>query len=107
MIEYVDRRQVHTFICNAKNCKIKGKFGRNVRRYLDKGDSKSTSNLRRHAKACWGEEVIASASGVDVHAARKILKDKARDGSIAAVFDRAGKGTVTYSHRQHTKTETR
>jgi len=55
--------------------------------------------LCRHAKICWGEEVIASATsnGVDVHAARKILKGKTiiRDGSITAAFDRSGNGTVT------------
>jgi hypothetical protein len=28
-----------------------------------------------------------------------------KDGSITAVFERLGKSRVTYSHRQHTKTE--
>jgi hypothetical protein len=110
-IEHVDGRRVHVFMCNAKTCKAKGRFGQNVRRYLDTGDSKSTSNLHRHAKICWGEETIASATsnGVDIHAARKILKEKRviRDGSITAAFDRSGKGTVTYSNCQLTKTETR
>ena len=27
------------------------------------------------------------------------------NGSITAAFERKGKGKVTYSHRQHTKTE--
>ena len=111
IIESIDGRRVHVFVCNAKACKAKGKFGRNVRRYLDTGDSKSTSNLRRHAKVCWGEETIASATSnrVDMHAARRILKGTSlmRDGSITAAFDRTGKGTVTYSNRQLTKTETR
>jgi hypothetical protein len=30
-----------------------------------------------------------------------------RDGSITAVFERKDREKVTYSHRQHTKTETR
>jgi hypothetical protein len=29
------------------------------------------------------------------------------DGSITAHFERKGKGKVTYSHRPHTKAETR
>ncbi len=44
--------------------------------------------------------------GID--AAREVLaKSKLRDGSITAEFERIGKGKVTYSHRQHTKTEAR
>jgi stalled ribosome alternative rescue factor ArfA len=30
-----------------------------------------------------------------------------RDGSITAAFERKAKGQVTYSHRQHTKQETK
>jgi hypothetical protein len=60
MIEYIKDRRVHVFECNAKSCKGKGN-GRMVRRYLDTSDAKSTSNLRKHAKICWGEEVVASA----------------------------------------------
>jgi hypothetical protein len=55
-----------------------------VRRYLDTTDAKSTSNLRKHAKICWGEEAVAAADQTrDVLAAREA------------------------SHRQHTTTETR
>lgn len=93
IIEHIDGRRAHVFVCTAKTCKARGKFGRNVRRYLDTGDSKSTSNMRRHAKICWGEETIAAASGVDMHAARKILKEKSLS-LITAAFDRAGKGTA-------------
>jgi hypothetical protein len=40
--------------------------------------------------------------------AREVLaKAKLKDGSITAEFARIGKGKVTYSHRQHTKTEAR
>jgi len=80
-----------------------------VRRYLDKGDAKSTSGLRRHAIKCWGAEMVKSADGTkDLEAACTILlKSKLRDGTIMAEFEGIGKGKVTYSHRQHTSNEAR
>jgi hypothetical protein len=64
--------------------------------------------LRRHAKACWGEEAIVAADAVrDVAKARETLAKVKPDGLIIAAFERVGKGKVTYSHRQHTKTESR
>lgn len=77
------------------------------RRYLDKGDATSTSNLRKHVKKCWGEETLSAADRVkNVADARDIMTQaQGRDGSITAVFMVKGKGMVTYSHRQHTKTE--
>ena len=106
-IEYIDGRRVHVFECCAKHCK--GKHGRDVRRFLDKGDEKSTGGLHRHAKNCWGEETVKAALNTrDLKAARKIIgQDKLKDGSITAAFERIGKGKVTYSHRQHTYTESR
>jgi hypothetical protein len=106
-IEYISDRRAHVFICAAGRCK--GKNGRDVRRFLDKGDRKSTSNLRKHAKICWGSETVEAADDTrDVDAAREILsKTKLRDGSIIAEFARIGKGKVTFSTRQHTKTEAR
>lgn len=60
-----------------------------VRRYLDTGDAKSTSNLREHAKICWGEEAVAAADETrDVQAAREALaKIKSVDSSITAAFE--------------------
>ena len=99
------------FECNAKTCKGKGLNRRHVRRFLDTPDGKSTSNLRRHAKICWGEEAVAGADAAKSHgAAREIVEKSSRmpDGSITAMFERVkGKGKVTYSHKQHTKTESR
>ncbi len=94
-------------MCVAGRCK--GKNGRDVRRFLDKGDRKSTSNLRKHAKTCWGSEAVEAADNTcDVDAAREILsKAKKRDGSITTEFKRIGKGKVTFSARQHTTTEAR
>lgn len=81
-----------------------------VRRYLDTGDAKSTSNLRKHAKICWGEETVVAADQTrDIDAAREALK-KIKDGSITEAFERVAKGKPgkrTYSHRQHTTTESR
>jgi len=59
-IEYIKDRRVHVFECREKHCKGKGN-GRMVRCYLDTTDAKSTSNLRKHAKFCWGEEAVAAA----------------------------------------------
>ncbi|KAG1722400.1 uncharacterized protein EDB91DRAFT_1240224 [Suillus paluster] len=69
--------------CQAKRCKNK------VRRYLDKGDARSTGNMRKHVRSCWGDEVLKAA-------------DQAKDAN-----ERKGKGKVTYSHHQHTRAETR
>jgi hypothetical protein len=81
-----------------------------VRRYLDTSDAKwpkSTGNLRKHAKVCWGEEAVAAADQTrNVDAAREALR-KIKDGSITEAFQRVGKGKVTYSHHQHTTTESR
>lgn len=108
-ITYVNGRRAHDFTCSAKNCKGKGSNPRLVRRYLDKKDKGSTSGLRRHAKICWGEENVERAvEAKNIESARNALKKaKLLDGSITAVFKRTGKGKITYSHRQHTKAETR
>jgi len=106
-IDYVDGRRIHIFECAAGRCR--GKNGRVIRRYLDKGDAKSTSGLHRHAIKCWGAETVKSADGTkDLEMACTILlKSKLRDGTIMAEFERIGKGKVTYSHHQHTSNEAR
>ena len=44
----------------------------------------------------------------NIESAREALKGaELRDGSITAVFERTGKGKVSYSHRNHTEEETR
>jgi hypothetical protein len=91
---------VHDFTCNAKVCKGKGKNSRLVRRYLDTRDSKSTGSLRRHAKVCWGEENVARADEVkNIDDARQALKGaKLINGTITAVFERIGKGKISYAN---------
>ena len=62
---------------------------------------------RKHAKICWGEEVVAAADNTrDVRAAREALEElKLVDGSITAAFEQIAKSKVTYSHCQHTTSE--
>jgi hypothetical protein len=78
-----------------------------VCRFLDKGDTKSTSNLRRHAKVCWGDEAVSVADATrDVKVACDALANrKERDGSITATFQCIAKGSITYSHRPYTRLE--
>jgi hypothetical protein len=105
-IEYIDERRVHVFECSARHCKGKGN-GRMVRRYLDTSDAKSTGNLRKHAKVCWGLETVSAADETrNINDARKAL-EKVKDGSITEAFERVAKGKVTYSNRQHTTTQSR
>ncbi|KIM36852.1 hypothetical protein M413DRAFT_52502, partial [Hebeloma cylindrosporum] len=99
-------RRHHVFECAAGRCRAKN--GRDVRRYLDKGDAKSTSGLCRHATKCFGAAAVETADETrDLDAAREVMaKTKLHDGTITAEFQRiAGKGKVSYSHRQHTKME--
>ena len=106
LIEHIDGRCCHVFQCMVKACKHKL---RGVRRFLDTGDAKSTGNLRKHAKRCWGDDVVATADKAtnanDVR--RTTVKGALDPQSITAAFERKGKGKVTFSHRQHTKTEAR
>ncbi len=81
-----------------------------VRRYLDTSDRNSTGNLRKHARLCWGEQIVHDADACgDLDSTREGLDkaEKLQDGSITTAFERKGKGKVTFSHRQHTKTQTR
>ncbi|KAG1723006.1 hypothetical protein EDB19DRAFT_1615502, partial [Suillus lakei] len=96
-------RRAHVFKCQGKGCKT------TVKRYLDKGDARSTGNMRKHVRSCWGEEVLRAADEAkDANEVRKkIVGSVLRNGSITASFERKGKGKITYSHRQHTKAETK
>ena len=111
-IEVVGGRRCHEFQCAAPHCKGKGTKPRIVRRYLDKADRNSTSNMQKHAKNCWGEENVSNAletkGKLSIEDVRKSLANaKLLDGSITASFERKGKGSVTFSTQQHTYTETR
>jgi uncharacterized DUF497 family protein len=93
----------HEFKCLRKGCKA------TICRYLDKKDARSTGNMWKHVRACWGKDVLVAADNAkDATEARtKIVGGFLQNGSITASFERKGKGQVTYSHRQHTRAETR
>jgi hypothetical protein len=81
----VDGRRVHEFMCTASNCKGCGKDPRIIRRYLDKSDQNLMGNLRKHARFCWGEEILQGADGCrDLDSAQEGLEraKKRKDGSI-------------------------
>jgi hypothetical protein len=111
-IETVEGRRCHEFRCVAPHCKGKGTNPRIVRRYLDKADRGSTSNLHKHAKNCWGVENVSKAlqtkKDFTIKDVRESLgKAQLQDGTITAIFERNGKGNVSFSMKQHTYTETR
>ncbi|KAI0754551.1 hypothetical protein C8Q80DRAFT_1216523 [Daedaleopsis nitida] len=80
-----------------------------LKRFLDPADKKSTGNLRKHARVCWGAEILETADkAADADEVRRsILPGHLQDGSITAHFACKKGSAVTYSHRQHTKAETR
>ncbi|KAG1797936.1 hypothetical protein EV424DRAFT_1265608, partial [Suillus variegatus] len=100
-IGYHEGRRYHEFKCAATRCK------KGVHRFLDKKDAKSTSNMRKHAKICWGEETVKLADETKNSQEAHTIISGAKDSSITASFERTGKGKVTYLHRQHTRTETK
>ncbi|KAF8547110.1 hypothetical protein OG21DRAFT_1479556 [Imleria badia] len=57
LIIEVNGRRAHDFICGAHGC------GTTICRYLDKKDAKSTGNLRKHARNCWGVELMKTTDG--------------------------------------------
>lgn len=103
VIENVNGRRCHVFKCCARGCKF------TARRFLDKGDKSSTGNLIRHVKNCWREDawIAASACRNADDAQKSVTLPLVRNGTITGVFERKGKGKVTYSHVQHTREETK
>ena len=78
--------------------------------FFNEADASSTSNFQKHAKVCWGDDVVKAADETkDIKLVCGIVTQSGLcDTSITAIFECAkGKGAVTYSHRQHTKTETK
>ena len=67
------------------------------------------SNMRKHAKKCWGAEIIKTADNAknanDIR--ETTVKGILNLQMITAAFERQGKDKVTFSHRQHMKTESR
>ena len=67
---------------------------RGVCQFLDKGDTKSTSNMRKHAKRCWGPDIIALADEADDanEVCRTTIKGALNPQLIMAAFVRKGRG---------------
>lgn len=102
LIEHENGRRCHTFHCVKSGCPSKH------RRFLDTHDQTSTSNMRQHARRCFGPEVFdAMVELPNAKAARPHVEAYIRSGSIDASFERKGKGKLTFSARQHTFHEAR
>ena len=97
-----DGRRAHRFSCRGNHCSVK------IQRFLDTKDSRSTGNLRKHIKSCWGIDVMDAADDAkDTNEVRtKIVNGILRNGTITKAFKRKGKES-TYSNRPHTPAETR
>ena len=97
MIECVGGRRVHVFECIAETCKARGKKARQVNRYLDKADARSTSNLRKHAKVCWGPEIVEAGDRTkNIEATRAVVAGIASRKSSPSVLEGADKGKLSY-----------
>ncbi|KAF8328311.1 hypothetical protein F5887DRAFT_897991, partial [Amanita rubescens] len=95
------RRPFHDFVCANKGCT------KRIRRYLDKRDTNSTGNLKKHAERCWKPEVVQETFDANnLKEAREVIAT-VRDGTITSHFERSGKGKETYSNVQLTKAEIR
>lgn len=103
-IGYENKRRYHAFKCLNRGCK------HTIRRYLDGKDATSTGNMYRHAVTCFGAEAVDSAKALgtaDAARAQRHGGAGSASGTITAAFERTGRGKVTYSHKQHSKTEAR
>jgi len=105
-IKYVDGLHSYMFQWAAFECMHKA---RGVCRFLDKEDEKSTSNMHKHAKKCWGDVVVMSTDSTknanELWATT--VMGTLNPQLIMAAFEWNGKEKVKYLHRQHTKTEAR
>ncbi|KAF5331299.1 hypothetical protein D9758_018118 [Tetrapyrgos nigripes] len=104
-VKYIKGRKCQVFTCSSPSCKKK------IHRFQDTGDAKATKTLQNHVNTCkaWGPDTIATVKELTVPDARKSLSRYLRDGTITTAFQhgRKGRGTVTYSHKQQTRAETR
>jgi hypothetical protein len=103
IIEYKEERRVHVFHCLADDCSTV------VRRFVDRDSS--TSNLIKHAKRCFGEDTVKAAMTAKnaTEVRDKIVGGILRNGKLTTMFEKKGQRVqhVNYSHRQHSKVETR
>ncbi|KIM56446.1 hypothetical protein SCLCIDRAFT_1146699, partial [Scleroderma citrinum Foug A] len=101
-IQYMNDRCCHVFKCLAKGCR------HHVQHFLDTSDKSSTSNMWKHVKSCWGDNILSTIlDAKDLVAACCEVQGHIGNASITMAFERKGREKVTYSHRQHSKSETR
>lgn len=101
-LEEIKGRRAYVFRCANTGCKHE------VRRYLATTDTKSTSNMRRHVKSCWGKEALDAADAMKTAAnAKDAISTYWRTQDIKVAFGNVGKKTVSFSTHQHTPSETR
>ncbi|KAG2148428.1 hypothetical protein BD769DRAFT_1624824 [Suillus cothurnatus] len=87
VISHVNRQRFHAFSCCAKGC------NQLICCFLNKADVKSTSNMWKHAKKCWGTEMVEIIDRVKnaTVAQELIIEPLCTTGSIMAAFERKGK----------------
>ena len=102
-IEYVNGRRVHAFTCLGS----KGKCKKRILRYLDTSDATSTSNMGRHAETCFGEDAVKQAKQLASPDDVRDIFVKKTNQDITVFLRRKKGSTVTYSHTQMTRNETR
>lgn len=101
-IEYHKGRRCHVFSCANPRC------SKTIRRFLDTGDARSTSNLRQHVASCWGPEALEAADRASTaDLARPHVEALGRTGTITAAFERISEDKESYSTRPFTPIETR
>ncbi|KAG1722353.1 hypothetical protein EDB19DRAFT_1768209 [Suillus lakei] len=71
-------------------------YWQHVHHYLNKGDAKSTSNMVKHIKSCWGNIAYEAAQEAKTAASacESIINNILKTGSITTLFERKGKGKV-------------
>jgi predicted house-cleaning NTP pyrophosphatase (Maf/HAM1 superfamily) len=63
--------------------------------------------MRRHARDCWGKEVVDRADNMEDADAARQLMEGATQTSITSAFLRVPSTKKTYSTRQHTTVQVR
>ncbi|KAK7007068.1 hypothetical protein R3P38DRAFT_3325551 [Favolaschia claudopus] len=104
-IEYRNGKTHHVFTCAARGCAHK------IFRNQSTQDRNSTTNLRKHALKCWGEENVKAAAEVaSLDHARRLLKKNAgtKNQKLTDIFrHHAATGGESFSHVPLEKHEVR
>ncbi|KAH0833151.1 hypothetical protein J3R83DRAFT_12169, partial [Lanmaoa asiatica] len=87
VIEEHNERCSHLFKCASRSCKT------TIWHYLDTKDARSTGNMCKHARKCWGDEVISAVDDAkDANEARtKVVGGILKNSKSTQSFERKGK----------------